>query len=177
MTTKYSSVFLYLALACFLGIILIFIFDGYIGVYDSLVMDNGQYKETVEGDQWAQQEKYRSTVSMGVDRNSQVDFTYTIENHRFSAYSDSVDVSLWYNKSKTADLLSRQLSIPAFDKQELKWTINAAELVPANYTTEQNFIFNIKIKRGDIEREINVNVHGSSTIIKTIPAPVPEPVR
>jgi len=169
---KRNNVFLFLALACFVGIILIFIFDGYIGVYDSLVMDNGQYKQTVAADQWAQQAKYGGIVSVGVDQNSQVDFTYTIENHRFSAYTGSLDVSLWYNKVKKADLLSKQLSIPAFDKEELNWAINPMQVVSANFTTGQNYIYNIKIRRGNIERDINVNIYFSSNGIKIIPPPV-----
>ena len=51
MTVKHKNIFLFLALACFVGIILIFVFDGYIGVYDRLVMDNHLYLQTVEYDQ------------------------------------------------------------------------------------------------------------------------------
>jgi hypothetical protein len=176
MAVKHNNLFLFLALACFVGIILIFIFDGYIGVYDKLVMDNGQFKQTTEGDQWAQQEKYGGMVSVGVDRNSQVDFTYTVENHRFSEYSDSVDVSLWYNKVKTADLLSSQISIPAFDKQELKWTVKVADIIPASATAGQNYNYNVKINWGNIERVVNVNINTyiSADGIKVIPAPVPQ---
>jgi hypothetical protein len=173
MAVKHNSLYLYLALACFVGIILIFIFDGYIGVYDRLVMDNGQYKQTVESDQWAQREKYGNSVSVGTERGGQVDFTYTVENHRFSEYADSVDVSLWYNKVKTAGLLSTQISIPAFDKKELQWTINTTELVSANFTTGQNYLFNVKIKRKDIEREINVNINVYPDGLKVIPVPAP----
>jgi hypothetical protein len=155
------------------GIILIFIFDGYIGVYDRLVMDNAQFKQTVESDQWAQQEKFGGIVSIGVDQNSQVDFTYTIENHRFSQYTDGLEISLWHNKTKTADLLSRQLSIPAFDKEVLTWSINATQIVPAGYPAEQSYNVNLRIKRGNIDREVLINIYSSSTVIKTIPPPLP----
>jgi hypothetical protein len=177
MTAKHNNLFLYLALACFVGIILIFVLDGYLGVYDRLVMDNNQYIQTVESDQWTQTERYSGILSVSVERGGRVDFTYTVQNHRFSEYADSVDVSLWYNKVKTADLLSRQLSIPAFDKEELAWSITANDIIPAGYPAEQNYIVNIKINRGDIEREVNVIVQASPTIIKTVPAPVPEPTR
>jgi hypothetical protein len=172
MTVKHNSIYLFLALACFVGVILIFIFDGYIGVYDSLVIDNGQYKQTVAADQWAQREQYGNMVSTSVDRNSQVDFTYTVENHRFSDYTDSVDVSLWYNKVKTADLLSTQLSIPSFNTKVMAWSINATQVISANASTGQSYIYNVKIKRGDIERDINVNIYVTSEGIIIVPAPV-----
>ena len=173
MKAKRNSLYLFLALACFVGIILIFIFDGYIGVYDRLVMDAGGYKQTIESDDWAQQERYGGMVSVGIDANGGIDFTYTVENHRFSAYSGAVDVSLWYNKVKTADLLARQLSVPAFNQSELTWTINAADLVSANLTTGQSYIFLVRITRGDIERDISVNIYASPAGIKTIPIPAP----
>jgi hypothetical protein len=172
MAAKNNSLFLFLALACFVGIILIFIFDGYIGVYDRLVMDNLQYKQTVEGDQWAQQEKFGGVVGTSIDRSGQVDFTYTIENHRFSPFTDSVKISLWSNKVETANLLSEQVSIPAFDKKEFKWTVSAVDILPANYSTGQSYFVSLKIKRNTIERQVNVNVYTSPDTIKMIPAPV-----
>ena len=36
MAAERRNLFLYLTLACFLGIIAIFIFDGYVGIYDTI---------------------------------------------------------------------------------------------------------------------------------------------
>jgi hypothetical protein len=168
MTAKHKNLFLYLALACFVGIILIFIFDGYIGVYDRLVIDNGQYLQTVENDQWGRTDRFSGISTVTMERGARVDFTYTIENHRFSEYSNSVDISLWHNKEKVADLLSRQLAVPAFDKEEMTWSINTVNIIPADYPTEQSYNVNIIIKRGDTEREVTIYV-SPQIIIKPVP--------
>jgi hypothetical protein len=173
MANKHNTLYLFLALACLVGIILIFIFDGYMGVYDSLLMDNGQYQQTIEPDQWKQQAQFGS-FSVSTDQSGRIDFTYTVQNHRFSAYNENVDVSLWYNKVKKADLLSEQLPIPAFDKKVLTWSINVADTISVNSTSGQSYIFNLKIQRGALERDINLNIFSSTSpnSIKIIPAPV-----
>ena len=170
MAVKHKNLYLYLTLVCFLGIILIFIFDGYMGVYDNLVIDNGQYKQTVTTDQWAQQERF-GLISTGMDRNGRLDFTYTVENHRFSRYSESLEVYVLYNREKIADLSNGLLSIAPFSKSEGGWAFNAADIVPADYPVDQNFNVNVVIKRGDITREIFVSVNpGRLLEIKPPPA-------
>jgi hypothetical protein len=171
MALKRNHLYLFLALACFVSIIAIFIFDGYIGVYDKLVIDNGQYKQTIEADQWIQQTKFGNVVGTSLEQNNQVDFIYTIENHRFSEYTDTIEVSVWSNKVKTADLLSEKVLVPSFDKQEFKWTVTAADILPPNYSVNQSYFVNIKIKMSDIERDINVNIYVNTNTIKIPPVP------
>ena len=114
---KHKTLYLLLTLACFLGIILIFVFDGYMGLYDSLVMDNGQFPQTVDTEQWQQQQKFGFNPSVSVDRGSSVDFTYTVENHRFSAYSADVHVSLFFGVDKIADLVNNVPDIQDINEQ------------------------------------------------------------
>ena len=161
MDKKHRSLFLYLALVCFIGIILIFVFDGYMGVYDSLVMDNGQYPQTVEAEQWVQQDKYAYRASTNIDRGGKVDFTYRVENHRFSEYEADVFVSLWYNQEKLADLVTQTLAVASFGSGELKWSMKASEVVPADYPPEQSYNVNIIIQRGAIERKVNIFINPS----------------
>jgi hypothetical protein len=162
MAVKRRNLYLYLALVCFIGIILIFIFDGYMGVYDKLVMDDGQYPQTVEADQWAQPERYGYLASMSVERGGKIDFTYTVENNRFSEYTAAVDVSLLYNQEKLADLASGTLSAGSFDSDEIKWTLDTAALVPADYPAEQSYFVDVIIKRGEMERRIQVSIYPST---------------
>jgi hypothetical protein len=170
MAAKHNNLFLFLALACFAGIILIFVFDGYIGLYDKLVIDNGQSKQNVEWDEWARQEKYGGSVGTSLEPGGQAEFTYTIENHRFSEYSDVIEATLWNNRVKVADLLSEKVSVPSFDKTEVKWTVRTADILPANSPVNQNYFYIVKIKRGILEREVNINIY-ISNIIKEIPSP------
>lgn len=171
MAVKHRNLYLYLALACFVGIILIFVFDGYMGVYDSTLMDNGQYQQRVETDQWADQERYGYLASTGVERGGRIDFTYTVENHRFSEYSDTLEVSLWYGQEKISDIFTGTIYAGAFDNAELKWSLDTAGLVPGDYPAEQSYNVNMVIRRGDIERRINISINPSPYAIKTIPAP------
>jgi hypothetical protein len=170
MAAKHNNLFLFLALACFAGIILIFVFDGYIGLYDKMVIDNGQYKQNIEWDEWARQEKYGGSIGTSLEPGAQADFTYTIENHRFSEYTDVIEATLWYNREKVADLLSEKISVPSFDKAEVKWTIKSTDILPKDSSVNQNYFFVVKIKRGSLEREVNINIYISS-IFKDIPSP------
>ena len=166
MAVKHKTLYLYLALACFLGIILVFIFDGYIGVYDSVVMDNGQFQQKVEADQWAP-ERYAYLASTSVERGGSIDFTYTVENHRFSKYTANVEVSLWYGDEKLLDLTTAEISAGAFSRGELTWTLETADLVPADYPEDQGYFLDMIIIRGGTERRINININ---------PSPFPKPV-
>ncbi len=170
MAAKHNNLYLFMALACFAGIILIFVFDGYIGVYDKMVIDNGQYPQNVEWDEWARQEKYGGSVGTSLERGGQADFTYTIENHRFSAYTDVIEATLWYNRVKVADLLSKNISVPSFDEAEVKWTVRTADILPADASVNQNYFYIVNIKRGSLEREVNISVY-ISNITKEIPSP------
>ncbi|GAI56646.1 unnamed protein product, partial [marine sediment metagenome] len=42
-----KNLFLYLTLACFFGLIAIFIVDGYLGIYDTIYVTAGEQEERV----------------------------------------------------------------------------------------------------------------------------------
>ena len=169
MTVKHKSLYLFLTLACFVGIILIFIFDGYMGVYDSLVMDSGPYsRATVNTDQWAEEFGF---IGTGAERGSRVDFTYTVENHRFSRYSTTVEASAWYGAAKLKDLTNQALTVGPFGKGEVKWSLDTAELIPADYPAGQSYNLDVVIVNGDIERRVQVFINPSPAGIKVVPAP------
>lgn len=167
MAVKHKTLYLFLALACFLGIILIFVFDGYMGVYDSIVMDNGQFQQKVEADRW-DSEKFGYLASTSVERGGGIEFTYTVENHRFSTYTANVGVSLWYGQEKLLDLANAEISAGAFSSGELTWTLETADLVPEDYPEDQGYFLDMIIIRGGIERRINININPSA-----FPKPVP----
>jgi hypothetical protein len=155
MTVKYKNLYLYLALACFLGVILIFIFDGYMGVYDTLTVKTGEFPQTIEPEQWAQRDRY---WPVSIDWGSKAAFSYEVENRWFSTYKADFEVSVWHEQEKVAVLLAQPISIASFDKGQLEWILNTAELVPPDLPPEQRYNFTVVIKRGDIERNILVHV-------------------
>lgn len=165
-----NYLYLGLALACFLGIILVFFFDGYVGVYDSLVMDNGLYEQRVEPDQWRPGE-YNYLASIDVERDGRIDFTYTVENHRFTGYESPVEVSLYHGQDKVAVLLTDEASAAAFGTAEITWSLEAASLLPADYPENEPYNAVVVIIRGEVNRQINIGINSSPYPIKTIIVP------
>lgn len=168
MAAKRRNLFLYLTLACFFGLIAIFVVDGYMGIYDTIYITAGEREQTIEPDSWLRPDKIRST---GVNRGEKVFFRYELDNRQFSSYTADIKVSVWHSQEKVRDLLSQQISVAAFDKGQLEWTMDAAELLPGDIPPEQSYEYTVIIKRGEIERKIIVYINPVLYPSKVVPAP------
>jgi len=166
MAVKRRNLYLYLTLACFLGIILIFVFDGYIGVYDTLTVKSGEEEQKIEYDNW-EWEYWPTAVNWG----EKAFFYYEVDNRRFSSYAADIEVSAWHEQEKVAVLLSQPLAVASFDKEKLEWVVDTAEIIPDDVSPEQGYEFTLSIKRGKIERRFVVYVRSSDYPIKVMPAP------
>ena len=166
MAVKHKILYLYLALACFLGIILIFIFDGYMGVYDSLIVKAGEDEQKIEDANWE-----RDYWSTAVNWGEKAFFYYEVDNRWFSSYTADIEVSVWHSLEKVSDVLVQTVSIDSFDKKQVEWVVDAAELVPADAPSEQGYEFTIYINRGEVERRFIVHVRSSEYPVKVVPAP------
>jgi hypothetical protein len=161
MATRPRNLYLYLTLACFLGLIAIFIFDGYVGVYDTVRVTAGEREQRIEPDFWRNQDSY---WSVGVNRGENAAFRYKVDNRRFSRYSAVIEASVWRGGEKVSELVSQPVQIGAFDEAEIEWVVNPDEFVPADVPTERGYEFSVVIERGDRERQIIMFVN---------PAPLP----
>ncbi len=168
MARKRRNIFLYLAIACFVALIAIFVVDGYMGIYDTLHITAGEHEQTVETDRWLRIDKF---MAWGVDWGDKVFFSYEVANHRFSGYSTDVEVSVWRSKEKVSDLLSERLEVGAFGKERIEWVLDSEEFKPEGVTPEQPYEYTVVIKRGEVERKILVSVGTYSG------KPVPVPAR
>ncbi len=168
MAAKRGNLFLYLTLACFLGLIAIFIVDGYLGIYDTVYVTGGEYEQKIEADFWLQQERFWST---GVNQGEKVFFRYEVDNRQFSSYTADIEASVWHSQEKVRDLISQQIVIAAFDKGQLEWVIDTAELLPNGIPPEQRYEFTVIIKRGEIERKIIVYINYPAYPPKPVPVP------
>ena len=164
------NLFLYLTLACFLGLIAIFIVDGYMGIYDTINITTGEREQKIEPDSWSRQDRFWST---GVNRGEKAFFCYEVNNRRFSRYSADIEVSVWHSQEKVRDLLSQPVSIPAFDKGQVEWVLDTTELLPGDAYPEQRYEYTVVIKRGEIEHKIIVYLDP----LAYPPKPVPPPLR
>ncbi len=153
MQTMRRNLFLYPALACFLGLIAIFVVDGYLGIYDTVYITTGEREQKIEPDSWLERD---SVWKQGVNVNwgEKAFFRYEVDNRRFSGYTADIEVSVWHGQEMVTDLVSQPMLIDAFDKGELEWPIDTAEILPIDIPPEQSYNFTVIIKRGEIERNI-----------------------
>lgn len=171
------NLFLYLALACFVGLLAIFVVDGYMGVYDTVNITTGEQSWKVEADVWQRQypiyalqpvqyagetypvETEKNAYYMSANRADKVFFGYEVDNRQFSSYKADIEVSVWHSQQKVRDVISQPISIAAFGKGKLEWVIDNAELLPSSLPPEQSYQYTIIIKRGEIERRIVVYIN------------------
>jgi hypothetical protein len=157
-TVKHKSIYLYLALACFLGIIIIFIFDGYLGLYDSLSVKSINLTQKVDTELWQQGDRFGYVPSVSVDSGGDIPFTYEVDNRRFYSYEATVAISLWNNQSKIMDIKSETLTLGAFGKGQVDWALNFDDYIPDNLPAGSTYDFTILINRGDVERRVIVYI-------------------
>ncbi len=168
------SLFLYLALACFVGLLAIFVVDGYLGIYDTVYITAGEREEKIEPDFWLRQEKFGAR-GVGVNWGEKAFFRYEVDNRRFSSYRADIEVSVWRSQEKVRDVISQPISIAAFDKGQLEWVVDTTELLPSDIPPEQSYEYTVMIKRGEIERKIivyiNQRTYPSEYPVKPVPVP------
>ena len=143
------NLFLYLAIACFAGLIAIFIVDGYMGIYDTVYVTAGEREQRIGPDYWQRQLRgYNYPYHMGAEWGEPVHFRYQIDNRRFSTYSTTVDVSVWKSNERIVDLFGENISVSAFDKGTMDWTLSAQELEKTGLGVGE---YTVKIKRAEVE--------------------------
>ena len=167
MVKKRKNLSLYLTLACFFGLIAIFIVDGYMGIYDTIHVTAGERPQTIRADVWLRQDPF---WSIRVNRNEIASFRYEVDNRQFSTYIADIEVSLWHSQEKVLDLISQQMVTGAFDKEQLEWVVDTAMLLPSDIPPDQFYQYTVIIKRGEIERRIIVDIDPA-------PYPLKPPVR
>ncbi len=173
MTVKRKSLYLYLTLACFIGLIAIFIVDGYTGVYDTIYVTAGEREERIEADYWLREGPVppggKAAYYISVNWEEKVFFRYEVDNRRFSTYSADIEVSVWRMREKVLNLVSQPMVVSPFDSGTVEWVLDTAELKPDDISPEQGYEFSVIINRGEIERQV---------ILYVSPSPFPKaPVR
>ena len=173
-----GKLFLYLALACFLALIVIFIADGYLGIYDTTYVTTGEREEVIEPDYWLQ--RYATPPGFTLDYyisaqwEQRVSFRYEIDNRQFSTYATVVEASLWQENEKLLDLFSEPKTIEPYGRAVAEWTLTTEGLEePAAGVHTQ---YTVKISYGEVERNIVVGYYYPEEPVypKAVPPPPPE---
>jgi hypothetical protein len=162
MAGKTKNIYLALALICFIGIILIFVFDGYLGLYDTATITANEQTQVITPEQWQQGEKNLFTPSTSVAYGQQGIFSYEIANRWFSSYTPEFSVSVWKNQEKIDDLIAQDLHLKAFKSVQIAWNFIPTLYLPDGLAANASADFTIVIKHGDIERKLLVYVYGTA---------------
>jgi len=156
-----ARLFLYLALACFLALVAIFVVDGFLGLYDSLYLTVGERQEVIEPDYWLQPRP--SFPGDGVDYylsaewGQNVFFRYQIDNRRFTSYPTTVRASLWQESQELSVLFSEEKAIRPFDSAVAEWTLSTGTLEPPAAGTSGQYT--VRLGYGEVERRIVVDFY------------------
>ena len=145
------NLFLYLAIACFISLIAIFIVDGYLGIYDTIYITAGEREQKIEPDFWL---RWDRTWSTGTNWGELVYFRYEIDNRRFSSYSTPIQASVWKGNNKLIDLFFEDKVIAPFGKVTVEWTLDTKQLEPYQDNTVRYQEYTVKIETDKAERRI-----------------------
>ncbi len=161
-----KNIFLYLALACLFSLLTVFIFDGYLGVHDTIFITSGERKEEIQPDLWQQRD-----MVWPVDTNpaDTVFLSYKIENRRFSGYSDQIEAAVWQQQQKKYDLESTEILISSFDTVLFEWEVDNTDILPGDNQTDELAEYTIIIKRGELERRLIIYVSPNNYPFKAAP--------
>jgi len=168
MIKKPKKLFLYLAIACFAGLITIFITDGYMGIYDTINVTVGEREEEIKASYWERNDTYW-TVS--ASSGEKIYFNYRIDNNQFSEYSTHIEASVWKEKEKIVDLFSQDVSIGQLDDVTVEWILSRDDLDDTDFEINERRNYTVGINRGDVERRIIVSYYYAESPL--IPKPVP----
>jgi hypothetical protein len=179
-----SSLYLYLALVCFAGILAIFVVDGYLGIYDTIYITVQEREQVIEPDYWDQRwvkESYEG-YSLGARWGESIPFRYEIDNRSFSAYSVDVEVSVWRGGQKIIVLLdNREVLVAPFKKAIVDWTLRFEDLEEPTPVSGEYREYTVLIRLGEIERKIILSYYPESPVYpEKVPlpsVPVTEPAR
>ena len=142
----------FLALVCLLGVIAIWFFDGYMGIYDTLTVDQGKREQEIELYQWLKADgAWAASGKWGTN----VPFHYEVDNRQFSNYAADIEVSLWHDGEKLRHLISQPLLIDAFGEAEVEWVLDTAEIEPSAPVGNSFYEYTIIIRWGETERKLS----------------------
>jgi len=159
----------------------IFVVDGYLGIYDKLSFTIQEREQVIEPDQWQQRWVKESGFSAGTRWGEPVRFKYRIDNRTFSSHSSTVGVTIWKGGEQLKQLLQENVTIPSFDEVTLNWTIEDKDFGEAGLKTGEYGEYTILITFGDVERKVILSYHtenpGYPERVPIRPVPAPEVVR
>lgn len=149
------NLYLFLTIAFFLAIIAVFVFDGYMGVYETVTVTTQEREDVIDPEHWLRDDYTGYTWA---EEGQDIHFGYELDNRRFTSYSANVEAAVWFGETKQEVLIAQAVTVGAFDKEELSWTVDTGTLRPAENAAANDFEFSVIITRDGVERRIVVHV-------------------
>ncbi len=166
--------FLLLAITCFIALIAIFVFGGYMGVFDTLYITSGANQLVLGTDELMHPEStpsYDYRLERQITWGIKTSFAYELENRRLSPYETHIEVTLWgQNQPGPLLLLSQDIRVEPFKKTKLEWSIDPQNLGSRGF---QAGLYTLRINREGADRSIFMTTY---TPFPTKPYPMPVPV-
>ena len=151
---------LYLAVACFVGIVAIFIVDGYLGVYDTFYITANEQEREIAPDYWLHSKREGYPYNIGAEWGEPIHFRYEVDNRCLSSYSTAIEASIWKENKKIFDLCIEDKLIKPFDKVMVEWTLDSEQLQSRGFSVGE---YTVKVERKGVERKIIVGYHTASS--------------
>ncbi len=152
-----GRLYLYLAIACFIGLVSILIIFGVNsrwGVYDTIYVTAGE-REWTAGPCRILEDIPESPL-VKVECGGVVHFRYELSNRRLSPYSAPLQASLWVGDVKAMELFSQDVRIKPFGKVIVEWDFDTKELKPHELGCDVEEC-TVKVQQGEVERDIIVD--------------------
>lgn len=157
MATEGRFRYLYLALACFVGLVTTYFVDGYMGIYDTLYITAGEREQKIELYHWL---KGGGAWTGGAEWGEKAFFSYEIDNRKFLSLSTDIEISLGHNQEKVRDLVPQRLEIAPFNAAKLEWLLDTLELEPGGTPPLiQPYKYSVVVKSDKTERELNFYIY------------------
>jgi hypothetical protein len=158
MSIRQRNIYLYLTVAFFLALIAIFVFDGYMGIYDTVTITTAEREDIVEPEFWLRSDDQHGYYYTWAEEGQTVNFHYELENRCLRNYVAEVEVAVWFSDSRQNTLVSDALVVRSFDSAEWDWSLKTAALRPVEIPETQDFELSVIIKRNDVELRTIVHV-------------------
>jgi len=158
MGKTHRNLYLFLALACLLGIVLVFVFDGYMGVRDSVWVTGVDGERSVGDDLGRGGEHQYYSLEVEVPADGEINIRYELENRCFRGYTEDVRAIIRHENMTVAELTSGVVSLSPLAAEGFLWTVDVDEYAPAEWGVNRYYSLMLIIYRGGTDINVSLSL-------------------
>lgn len=111
---------LFVSIFCIIGILSIFFFDAYLGIYDSLSYTDGEHTRELIGERYVR--------NIYTNHGNKLHFEYEITNNNFKDHETHVVVTVFISGDEILILHSSVITVESFDSVTVGWILDSSQL-------------------------------------------------